>query len=135
MLANSSNFCLMLTATLLGAFGTGTVVVGPLKHASDSSRSFHTSGEMYELPPFFSHHSEPASHGTSSTPELQAFKTLVIALTSSGPVPSPLITAAVFDKLNPKCTRLFSVFIPICWLALSWRASCCRPETQGIQKD
>src|SRR5688572_18648466 len=124
MLANNSNFWRMLTATLLGAFGTGTVVVGPLKHASDSSSSFHTSGEMYELPPFFSHHSDPASHGTSSTLELQAFRTLVIASTSSGPVPSPLITAAVFDKLESKGTRLFSVFIPICWLALFWQASC-----------
>ena len=29
-----------------GAFGTGRVVVGPLKQASDSSSSFHTSGEI-----------------------------------------------------------------------------------------
>src|SRR5262245_11811211 len=92
----------MLTATLLGAFGTGTVVVGPLKQASDCSSSFQTSGEMYELPPAFCHHSDPASHVTSSIFELQAFKTLIIALTSSGPVPSPLITAAVFVKLQTR---------------------------------
>src|ERR1041385_6647892 len=98
----------MLTATLLGAFGTGTVVVGPLKQASDSSSSFHTSGEMYELPPFFSHHSDPASHCTSSTFVLHAFKTLTIASTSSGPVPSPLIIAAVFfAKLNQKLFLLY----------------------------
>src|SRR5574341_248761 len=99
----------MLTATLRGAFGTGTVVVGPLKHASESSRSFHTSGEMYALPPFFSHHSEPASHCTSSIFVLQAFRTLIIALTSSGPVPSPLIIAAVF-KIVQMPSSGFSIY-------------------------
>src|SRR5574341_424449 len=99
----------MLTATLRGAFGTGTVVVGPLKHASESSSSFHTSGEMYELPPFFSHHSEPASHCTSSILVLHAFRTLIIALTSSGPVPSPLIIAAVF-KSNQMPSLGFSIY-------------------------
>jgi hypothetical protein len=106
----------MLTATLRGAFGIGTVVVGPLKQASDSSSSFQTSGEIYELPPVFCHHSDPASHGISSILELQAFKTLVIALTSSGPVPSPLITAAVlfFANLESITQAFFSLFIPIC---------------------
>src|SRR5690606_3501310 len=111
----------MLTATLRGAFGTGTVVVGPLKQASDFSRSFHTSGEMYELPPFFSHHSDPASHGISSTVELQAFKTFVIASTSSGPVPSPLITAAVLVAKSAK-SRLSSYLI-YCFDVSSIRAT------------
>ena len=85
----------MLTATLLGASGLGIVVVGPLKQASLFSSSFHTSGEIYELPLFFSHHSDPASHVIRSILELHSFNTLIIAWTSSGPVPSPFITAAV----------------------------------------
>src|SRR5437870_13902543 len=96
----------MLTATLRGASGNGTVVVGPLKQASDSSSSVQTSGEMHELPPFFSHHSDPASLGTSSTWELQAFKTFVIALISSGPLPSPLMTAPIFQAIA-KRRRIF----------------------------
>ena len=46
ILAYNSNFCLMVTATLLGAFGFGTVVVGPLKQASDVSSKLHTSFEI-----------------------------------------------------------------------------------------
>src|ERR671932_506500 len=94
-LAYNSNFCLILTATLRGAFGFGMVVVGPLKQASLSSSNFQTSLEIYELPPIFCHHSDPASHGTSSTLLAHDLKTLIIACTSSGPVPSPLIIAAV----------------------------------------
>ncbi len=99
MLAYSSNFCLMVTATLLGAFGLGTVVVGPLKQASDDSSIFHTSSEMYELPPFFPHHSDPASHFINSILELHDSNTLIMEFTSSGPVPSPFIIAA-FLLLN-----------------------------------
>src|SRR5438093_2189223 len=121
MLAYSSNFWRMLTATLRGAFGTGTVVVGPLKQASDSSSSFHTSGEMYEVPPFFSHHSDPASHGTSSTLELQTFKTFIIALTSSGPIPSPLITAAVLLAKSER--RRFFRYLFYCFDLRSTRAT------------
>src|SRR5919106_5331257 len=85
----------MLTATLLGALGVGIVVVGPLKHASLFLRRFQTSGEIYEFPLFFSHHSDPASQVINSVLELHSFSTLIIAWTSSGPAPSPLITAAV----------------------------------------
>src|SRR6476620_4713789 len=90
----------MLTATLLGAEVTGTVVVGPLKQASESSRIFQTSSDMYEFPPALLHHSEPASHITYSTCELHSRSTMVMALTSSGPVPSPLIIAEVLVNLN-----------------------------------
>ena len=99
ILAYNSNFCLIVTATLLGAFGFGTVVVGPLKQASDEFSRSHTSFEIYEFPPFFSHHSEPASHFINSILELQEFKTCIIEFTNSGPVPSPLIIAA-FLLLN-----------------------------------
>ena len=100
----------MLTATLLGAVEVGIVVVGPLKQASEFSRRFQTSSEIYELPPFFFHHSDPASHGTNLIFELHSFSTWIIASTSSGPVPSPLIITA--DLLNPyqKC---YFLFIPI----------------------
>src|SRR4029078_1025905 len=84
----------MLTATLLGASGFGTVVVGPLKQASEDFRVSQTSFEMYELPPFFSHHSDPALHVINSTLVLHDFRTLIIASTNSGPVPSPFIIAA-----------------------------------------
>src|SRR4051794_7449891 len=94
-LAYNPNFCLILTATLRGAFGFGIVVVGPLKQASLSSSNFQTSWEIYELPPTFCHHSEPASHGINSTLVAHAFNTLIIASTSSGPVPSPLMIEAV----------------------------------------
>jgi hypothetical protein len=65
----------MLTATLFGALEVGTVVVGPLKHASEASNIFHTSSEMYEFPPFFFHHSDPASHWISLILELHSFRT------------------------------------------------------------
>src|SRR5919108_1478120 len=102
MFAYSSNFCLMLTATLRGASGRGIVVVGPLKQASTFSSIFHASSEIYELPlpPFRRHHSEPASHWTNSTDVLHAFNTIIIARTSSGPVPSPRIIAAVLLRTN-----------------------------------
>ena len=48
------------------------------------------------------HHSEPASHITCSTCELHSRSTMVMALTSSGPVPSPLIIAAVLVNQNKK---------------------------------
>jgi hypothetical protein len=79
--------------------GVGIVVVGPLKQASEFSKSCHTSSEIYELPPLFVHHSDPASHGISLIFELQASRTFIIASTSSGPVPSPFIITA--DLLNP----------------------------------
>ena len=87
MLAYNSNFCLILTATLRGAYGFGIVVVGPLKHALLSSSKFQTSEEIYELPPDFLHQSDPASHGIISTSVLHIFKTLIIVSTNSGPVP------------------------------------------------
>src|SRR5919198_4431563 len=43
ILAYNWNFCLILTATLFGAFGTGIVVVGPLKHALLASSKLQTS--------------------------------------------------------------------------------------------
>jgi hypothetical protein len=89
----------MLTATLLGALGVGIVVVGPLKQASEFSKSCHTPSEIYELPPLFVHHSDPASHGINLIFELHASRTFTIASTSSGPVPSPFIITA--DLLNP----------------------------------
>src|SRR5919202_3372727 len=99
-LAYNPNFCLMLTATLRGAFGFGIVVVGPLKQASLSSSNFQTSLEIYESPPIFCHHSDPASHWIKSTLVSHAFITLIIASTSSGPVPSPLMIAAVLLCTN-----------------------------------
>src|ERR671922_2834307 len=88
-LAYNSNFCLILTATLRGAFGLGIVVVGPLKQASLSSSNFQTSCEIYELPPIFFHHSDPASAEINSVLVLHALKTLIMASTNSRPVPSP----------------------------------------------
>ena len=54
---NNSNFCLKVTATLLGAPGTGMVVVGPLKHASTSSNVCIVESGMYDVSflPFSSH--------------------------------------------------------------------------------
>src|SRR5918911_3534217 len=104
-LAYNPNFCLILTATLRGAFGFGIVVVGPLKQASLSSSKSQTAAEIYEspLPPLtFCHHSDPASHKTNSSWVPHAFNTLTIASTSSGPVPSPRITAAIFGA---KCNH------------------------------
>src|SRR5712691_9471895 len=84
----------MLTATLFGVPGMGRVVVGPLKQHSDSSRIFHVSSGMKLGPlPLFSHHSAPASHGTYSALDPLAFSTKRAASTSSGPVPSPLMSA------------------------------------------
>src|SRR5688500_2195641 len=99
----------MLTATLRGASGFGTVVVGPLKHASLCLRSLHTSSEIYELPPDFIHHSEPASQITNLTWELHDFNTCNTASTSSGPVPSPFITIAVLPVKEIKSERIVPV--------------------------
>ena len=49
----------MLTATLLGASGSGTVVVGPLKQASLSDSNFQTSSVIYEFVLFFFQNSDP----------------------------------------------------------------------------
>ena len=92
----------MLTATLLGAFGSGMVVVGPLKQASLSDSNFQTSSVIYEFVLFFCQNSDPASTGTSSIVLFQDFKTSVIHFTNSGPVPSPFITTAF---LFPKTTQ------------------------------
>src|SRR6476660_2185107 len=100
MLEYSSNFCLSVTATLLGAFGIGIVVVGPLKHALVSPSSFMVESGMYvaSLRAFFSHCSDPASHRINSVWVLHDFSTCNIASTISGPIPSPLIIAALFPK-------------------------------------
>ncbi|CAI8175528.1 MAG: Uncharacterised protein [Candidatus Nitrosopelagicus brevis] len=96
--ANNSNFCLNVTATLLGAPGFGIVVVGPLKHASTSSSVVIVDSGMYDasLLPFFSHCSEPASQNTISDCKLHSFSMPVIASTISGPIPSPFIIATFF---------------------------------------
>src|ERR671932_361584 len=94
-LAYNSNFCLILTATLRGAFGFGIVVVGPLKQASLSSSNFQTASEIYVLPPIVCQHSDPASHGISSTFVAHDLKTLIIASTSSGTVPTPHIIETI----------------------------------------
>ena len=74
------------------------VVVGPLKQASEFFKRVHTWSEIYELPPFFVHHSDPASHEINFIFELHSWSTLTMASTSSGPVPSPLMITA--DLLN-----------------------------------
>src|SRR5712692_3764680 len=91
----------MLTATLFGVPGRGIVVVGPLRQQSESSRTRHVSPGM-KLSPFFSllHHSHPASHLTSSTLAPLASITARVASTSSGPVPSPLMTATFFKLFS-----------------------------------
>ena len=86
----------MLTATLLGVPGAVSVVVGPLKQQSASSRALQVSSGIMLGPPCFSHHSAPASQVTNSALAPLAFRTRSIASTSSGPVPSPLISATVF---------------------------------------
>lgn len=108
--ANSSNFCLMLTATLLGADGRGNVVVGPLKHASESSKICQTSSDTYVIPPAFFHHSDPASQSTRSIPEPHSRSTVIIASTSSGPVPSPLIIAALLVNPNKSIIIIYIHF-------------------------
>src|SRR2546427_8079473 len=99
--AYRSNFCLMLTATLFGVPGRGIVVVGPLRQQSESSRTRHVSSGM-KVPPFFSllHHSDPASQLTSSTLAPLTSITERAASTSSGPVPSPLMTATFFKVFS-----------------------------------
>src|SRR5271155_3820190 len=90
----------MLTATLLGVPGAVRVVVGPLKQQSASSRVRQVSSGIMLGPPCFSHHSAPASQVTNSAFAPLAFMTRSIASTSSGPVPSPLISATVFKVLS-----------------------------------
>src|SRR5579864_346857 len=100
MLEYSSNFCLSVTATLLGAFGIGIVVVGPLKQALVSPSNFIVYSGMYveSRREFFSHCSDPASHKIISVWVLHDFNTCNIASTISGPMPSPFIIAAFFPK-------------------------------------
>jgi hypothetical protein len=112
-LAYNSNFCLILTATLRGAFGLGIVVVGPLKQASLSASNFQTSSEIYESPPVTCHHSDPASAKTNSILVLHAFSTLIIASTNSRPVPSPRSIAAVLFAKSIKSRAKPSLFISI----------------------
>src|SRR2546427_13275203 len=91
----------MLRATLSGVPERGTVVVGPLRHQSEPSRPRHVSSGM-KVSPFFSllHHSDPASQLTSSTLAPLASITERAASTSSGPVPSPLMTATFFKVFS-----------------------------------
>ena len=100
MLEYSSNFWRRVTATLLGASGTGIVVVGPLKHASAPSRTEMVPSGMYDasLLPFLSHCSDPASHSTISDWTLHSLRTRSMDPTTSGPIPSPIMTAAVLPK-------------------------------------
>src|SRR5271156_319231 len=86
----------MLTATLLGVSGPVRVVVGPLKQQSAFWRVRHVSSGTMLGPPCLSHHSAPASHVTNFALAPLFFSTRSIASTSSGPVPSPLISATVF---------------------------------------
>ena len=94
----NSNFWRSETATLFGAFGFGIVVVGPLKHASASSRACIVESGMYDLSlkPFFSHCSDPASQKRSSDCILDSLRILSIESTTSGPIPSPFIITAFF---------------------------------------
>jgi len=55
-LAYRLNRCLMLIATDLGVPGAESVVVGPLKQQSASSRTFQVASGMKLGPLFFSHH-------------------------------------------------------------------------------
>ena len=66
----------MLTATLLGAFGSGMVVVGPLKQASLSDNNFQTSSVIYEFVLYFCQNSDPASTGTSSIVPVTGFQNI-----------------------------------------------------------
>ncbi len=87
---------ILLTATLFGVPGIGRVVVGPLRQQSEVSRIFHVESGMKLGPLCFSHHSVPASHWMNSARVPAALRTDRVASTSSGPVPSPLITATFF---------------------------------------
>src|SRR5258708_4306761 len=91
----------MLTATLFGLFGVLGVVVGPLKQQSAASSFLQVSSGIMLGPPCFSHHSSPPSQTTNLTLALLAFTTRSIASMSSGPVPSPLISATVFKFYLP----------------------------------
>ena len=102
ILEYNSNFCLNVTATLLGALGFGIVVVGPLKHVlAFSSCSIVESG-IYDLSlqSFFAHCSEPASQWISSDCKLHSFNTCSIPSTISGPIPSPFIITAFLDMMT-----------------------------------
>src|SRR5919202_4191754 len=67
---------------------------------------------MYDSPAFFFHHSDPASHGINSILVLHVLKTFIIAATSSGPVPSPRITIAVFfAKSNQSKNKTISIYV------------------------
>src|SRR5437870_600864 len=90
----------MLTATLFGVPGRGIVVVGPLRQQSESSRTRHVSSGMKVAPFSLLHHSDPASHMTSSNLAPLALITARVASTSSGPVPSPLMTATFFNSFD-----------------------------------
>src|SRR5271156_1449832 len=96
----------MLTATLLGVPGAVRVVVGPLKQQSAPSRARHVSSGIMLGPPCSSHHSAPPSHVTNSALAPLALRTSSIASTSSGPVPSPLISATflLFKPSLPRAT-------------------------------
>src|SRR5579862_3358663 len=103
----------MLTATLLGEPGVQGVVVGPLKHASEASRTFQVSSGTREGPSCFSHQSRPASHCMNSALVLVALRTVSIACTSSGPVPSPRIRATRFPKNSAQLPKLDVQFFQI----------------------
>src|SRR5579875_3263178 len=98
----------MLTATDFGEPGVQGVVVGPLKHAFVSSRILQVSSGIKLGPPFLSHHSIPASHWINSVSVPVAFMTVSIASTSSGPVPSPLISATRFPIYTQDNSLLLS---------------------------
>lgn len=64
------------------------------------------------MPPTSCHHSDPASHGINSILVSHVLRTLIIASTSSGPVPSPRITVAVFfAKWNQLTGKILSIYM------------------------
>src|SRR5689334_19060595 len=108
----------MLTATLLGLFGVEGVVVGPLKQQSAASSFLQVSSGIMLVPPCFCHHSSPPSHVTNLTLAPLAFTTRSIASVSSGPVPSPLISATVFKIRHPPFVEDL--------ILVAWSAGQCR---------
>src|SRR2546427_9553461 len=91
----------MLAAPLFGVREGGNVVGAPWGQKWDPSGPRHVSSGM-KVSPFFSllHHSDPASQLTSSTLAPLASITERAASTSSGPVPSPLMTATFFKVFS-----------------------------------
>src|SRR5208282_253232 len=97
----------IVTATLRGVFGPAGVVVGPFKQAVADVIIFQLASGTNVGPPFFCHHSNPASQLTKLTEPFTALIILRAASISSGPVPSPLINATVGSKTHPLKPQLW----------------------------